>query len=423
VTSVEVRQTGVPRVTNYQPFQRKKNVQKETKQKSLFERLRESLSPTETRTSKEEGKVVQNVDRTLVIGVHGWAILGGLMTGSPRAVSEELADYLSDALKKQNITKIEVLHIYGHGTIIQRVKAHLQFLALEENRLLLSSCKNIFFSCHSQGCVVGCLLLKELFDLGWISSEKNINFLALAGVHHGCFQNLPSDYFSNTKELFILSQPDNSLSNQHLSALAELLRHGAKIFLMACFLDEVVPLHSALAVGLGVHPNLRRSVYAGAKMNNESNDFILDLFELLCRCQTTGIQIDLLPHLSGFFRGRFYQIDIGQNHSNIRLEPQVFNAAAAFFTSFSKRNIIEVVPFRFSSVWWSSILTNSFYGSDLNNYFLKQRIKGLFDVSQQFEITKELANLRLSFREWRPNQEGEKHLRRTFEAFFPEGKL
>ena len=64
----------------------------------------------------------------------------------------------------------------------------------------------------------------------------------------------------------------------------------------------------------------------------------------------------------------------------------ILSAAAAFFTSFSKRNIIEVVPFRFSSVWWSSILTNSFYGSDLNNYFLKQRIKGLFDASQQFEV-------------------------------------
>jgi len=420
---MEVRQSGVPRVTSFGPFERKKDVQKETKQKSFFERLRETLSPTKTRTSKEKEKVPKNLDRTLVIGVHGWAILGGLMTGSPRTVSESLADYLSDALKKQDITNVDVLHIYGHGTIIQRVKAHLKFLASEQNRLLLSSCKNIFLSCHSQGCVVGCLLLKELFDLGWISSDQNINFLALAGVHHGCFQNLPSDYFSNTKELFILSQPDNTLSNQHLSALTALLRHGAKIFLMASFFDEVVPLHSALAVGLGVHPNLRRSVYAGPKVNTESTDFILDLLELLCRCQTTGIQIDLLPHLSGFFRGRFYQIDVGENHTNIRLEPQVFNAAAAFFTSSSTRTIIEKVPFRFSSVWWSAILTKSFYGSDLNAYFLKQRLQGLFDVSHHFELMKEMTNLRLSFREWRPSQESEKRLRKTFEPFFPEGKL
>jgi hypothetical protein len=117
----------------------------------------------------------------------------------------------------------------------------------EHRRQLLRNADVIIFACHSQGCMVGVLLLHALLQEGLITpATTRINLLCMAGIHHGPYPDIITDLFGSTQQLFAYTHPHSPVAQEHVACAQTLLEAGVKMAAVASWGDQVVPLFSAL---------------------------------------------------------------------------------------------------------------------------------------------------------------------------------
>jgi len=123
----------------------------------------------------------------------------------------------------------------------------------------------VLANAHSQGCVVMSHILTALIEKKILSPQaQRICLTAMAGIHHGPFQDLPTDLLSTTKELFLYGKLDRAQFQHHLRYVAQLLSQGVRVLAVGAWADAVVPLYSSTLQCFGPHPNLLRALIVEA---------------------------------------------------------------------------------------------------------------------------------------------------------------
>jgi hypothetical protein len=370
----------------------------------------------------------------VVVGVHGWALMGGIFYSNPQSISQQYCASMSAALQSVAGSQIGSVHeitVSGYGSIEQRVAACASTQMCElSNMSALQDADVIVFACHSQGVIVGTLLAhwmmfstpeqdaevkqERLFNL---KPTCRVGICAMAGINHGPFPDTSSDFFSSTKELFQFNQPYASLSGKYFSAVQDLLANGVKIMTVASWMDQVVPLYSASLHGIS-SPNLVRALFVPSDTPEPSFflRFVLLLFYLSNVC---SVQNDLLVHLSGFIRGPLISRKLG-SHSSITQEQQPYDGFASWFMSnpHTLRGVPAYIDNR-SSVTWCQKLNDSFYNSQLNGHFIMLRFSEILALTksstlakaEQAILSQNLDLLRAELKDWNPKAKNQKNLK------------
>jgi hypothetical protein len=93
----------------------------------------------------------------------------------------------------------------------------------------------------------------------------------------------------------------------------------------------VVPLFSALLHGVEANRNLLRALYVSSSQQRHAPDFLMALLALTLHMRNAGVAfVDLMPHLSGFVKGRLLTRG-GGAHSAIHKDACVYRAAMTWF--------------------------------------------------------------------------------------------
>jgi len=184
-------------------------------------------------------------------------------------------------------------------------------------------------------------------------------------------------------------------------------------------MDAVVPLFSAAVHALGPHRRLLRALYVsdGAWVDT----FPVRLLRLCLAWANTASRpasSDLLPHLSGLFRGALW--GRSGSHSAINTKPGVYDLAATWFLL--KEEVAEpeeIAPMAHTSAHWALHLNDAFYYSDLNAYFIRTRLEWLLCRAEPDPVY-DIEGLRAHFRSWAPVKRPMRHLRTVIEPLFPD---
>ena len=179
------------------------------------------------------------IERVVIIGIHGWALAGGAFSSHPLEMSKKLCMQARIALEKtlkgapsslspsflwkSSSSQLHIVEIplAGHGKVNERVDKYLEDHLGEEQIEFIRNADLIIVSAHSQGCVVGTLLLGRLIRHGRIVPfRQGCGLILLAGIHHGPFPDLPGDFYSSTKELFSFNSPQHDITAIYLSEYA-----------------------------------------------------------------------------------------------------------------------------------------------------------------------------------------------------------
>eukprot|EP00474_Spongospora_subterranea_P001379 CRZ01837.1 hypothetical protein [Spongospora subterranea] len=318
------------------------------------------------------------IRKVLVIGIHGWAVLGGRMfSWSPSTMSMSLARSMGAAVRQrlavsdQNAIDLTHISLFGHGLVDSRLNDYL-LEHLPEYERSIRECDALLVAAHSQGVVLAGLLMEALLDQGWIAPgrQSHLGLLCMAGVHHGPFPDLPTDQFPATTELFSLGHPYAAVASRSLHAITRLLTAQVRIIAICAYMDSVVPLFSSAIHSVTSHPNLLRAIYT----TDESDGFPVRLVAFCLEWRNLrSEQSDLLPHLSGFYRGSFF--DRRGSHTTIHEERGVYDLAAEWVLSApvaaSNTDQAESALAQHTSAHWAIYLNDAFYYSDLNTYFIR----------------------------------------------------
>lgn len=372
--------------------------------------------PVETPTAPVPIQYVpyaRTVQRVVIIGIHGWSLMGGLLGVKGNIIANKLCQlaqqavyrYLRDNnLPHHNIT-IDTIPLHGHGKVDQRVTHYMdQHLPHHQQKIGQADC--IFVVSHSQGTLVATLLMHELLRLHWIRpQQQNITMLNMSGLNHGPYPDLPGDLLPATKELFTYCQCESSGSKRHLQCAGDLLTTGCRLILIGSVSDAVVPLYSALWQGLAPHTHLIRAIYVDNALYQP--DFLYALLctllylcnsnisgDLLNANHTLSSASDLLVHLSGFLRGKLLDKN-GGAHSAIHREVEVYNCAVEYLfalpdvanaeqkqqaTATLNKNIVEPTVNCNSYAMWAVYLTDALAHSPFNKHLLLMRCQQLMQL-------------------------------------------
>ncbi|KAJ2237221.1 hypothetical protein IWW45_001158 [Coemansia sp. RSA 485] len=191
---------------------------------------------------------------------------------------------------------------------------------------VLQEADTVFVVTHSQGTPVSAMLLERLLELGIIdTSRQRVGMLAMAGISHGPFpylkDNLVIRYIESeaARELFELMDPSSYQSQRYVAALSTILHKGVRLICAGSWVDEVVPLYSAILQGVS-HPNVYRAVYIDAP--HYADDFLTNLIAFALRLRNMDIyDHDLLIHLSEVVAGSLWG---HSGHSTVYGEPAVY---------------------------------------------------------------------------------------------------
>ncbi|KAJ1813247.1 hypothetical protein LPJ75_003269 [Coemansia sp. RSA 2598] len=191
---------------------------------------------------------------------------------------------------------------------------------------VLQEADTVFVVTHSQGTPVSAMLLERLLELGIIdTSRQRVAMLAMAGISHGPFpylkDNLVIRYIESeaARELFELMDPSSYQSQRYVAALSMILHKGVRLICAGSWVDEVVPLYSAILQGVS-HPNVYRAVYIDAP--HYADDFLTNLIAFALRLRNMDIyDHDLLIHLSEVVAGSLWG---HWGHSTVYGEPAVY---------------------------------------------------------------------------------------------------
>ncbi|KAJ1887579.1 hypothetical protein LPJ66_009038, partial [Kickxella alabastrina] len=168
---------------------------------------------------------------------------------------------------------------------------------------ILKAADTVFVVTHSQGTPVSAMLLERLIELAIVDTgRQRVGMLAMAGISHGPFpylkDNLVIRYLESeaARELFELMDPSSYQSQRYVASLSTILHKGVRLICTGSWVDEVVPLYSAILQGVS-HPNVYRAVYIDAP--HYLDDFLTNLIVFALRLRNMDIyDHDLLIHLS-----------------------------------------------------------------------------------------------------------------------------
>lgn len=321
---------------------------------SLWQRVKTWL--TWKSVNSHSPRTVKHVPRQLgkkvvIIGSHGWIPSKFLQTvvGLPRGTSTRLChmmetnlrEFLDQNLPQPNklfgsptIPEIICFPLEGAGCIDERVELHYGVLKANETSLeTIRTADTVIFVSHSQGAPVAALLaqrLMEEYPEPIIQPQRqNVLLLNLAAVFHGPFPELKSNLVVKyveadaARELFDLNDPYGDLAVRLQKAITQLLREDALFCEVASWLDQVVPLYSALLLGFD-HPNIWRCVYIDG--HNYRPDFLTELIRFTLRLTNAGLEgaRQLTCLLTEPLAGSLYQSNA---HSTLYDDHEVYQVA------------------------------------------------------------------------------------------------
>jgi hypothetical protein len=256
----------------------------------------------------------------------------------------------------------------------------------------------VVVAAHSQGVIVGMLMLHELMiGQGRLKFKPDckIGVLAMAGIHHGPFPDTATDLFQSTKELFQLNHPYLPLSERYMSAVSDLLELDVQIMAMASVMDQVVPLYSGTLHGL-YSENLVRAFYVYDMGNEEA--FVVRILYILIFLANVGLESDLLVFISGFIRGPLISVKPG-THSTISSDEQTYQSFALWFQHaitkrHSKKNrLTNIAINNKSSVSWCQRLNDQFYFSSINKHLIKVQFDQILALTTEHYSSNALCKM------------------------------
>ncbi|KAJ2679240.1 hypothetical protein GGI25_001596 [Coemansia spiralis] len=191
---------------------------------------------------------------------------------------------------------------------------------------VLSNADTVFVVTHSQGTPVSAMILERLLEMGIVdTTRQRVGMLAMAGISHGPLpylkDNVVIKYIESeaARELFELMDPSSPQSQRYVAALSTILHKGVRLSCVGAWVDEVVPLYSAILQGVS-HQNVYRAAYIDAP--HYLDDFLTNLIVFALRLRNMGIyDHDLLIHLSEVVAGSLWG---HSGHSTIYGEPAVY---------------------------------------------------------------------------------------------------
>ncbi|KAJ1960931.1 hypothetical protein GGI12_003531 [Dipsacomyces acuminosporus] len=297
---------------------------------------------------------------------------------------------------------------------------------------VLQAADTVFIVTHSQGTPVSALLVEQLMEMGLVdTSRQHVGMLAMAGISHGPLpylrDNVVIRYIESeaARELFELMDPSSPQSQRYVAALSTILHKGVRLVCIGSWVDEVVPLYSAILQGVS-HPNVYRAVYIDAP--HYFDDFLTSLIVFALRLRNMGIyDHDLLIHLSEVVAGSLWG---HSGHSTVYGEPGVFKLlikwllySTSSVSSSMRSSIDSSVPVRqqMQSISGGQIHMSyrPFNASErLNPFFIPWIMRTLWDdpeIRQSSELRAELKRLVVLFDKWRPETKAGKELKYRLE--------
>ncbi|KAJ2454045.1 hypothetical protein EV183_001768 [Coemansia sp. RSA 2336] len=335
--------------------------------------------PTADQLTNLMDSSARRLGKIAIIGVHGWFPMRMLqmLAGEPTGKSEKFCLMMRDALKayleeshKVTIEErdISLFPLIGEGRIEDRVELLLaQILDAEaaesslreqqaaaedadgrnpsgklseqaaealmpersQRAQVLRDADTVFVVTHSQGTPVSAMIIERLMELGLVDTDRQrVAMLAMAGISHGPLAHLKDNVVikyiesGTARELFELMDPSSYQSQRYVAALSTILHRGVRLVCVGSWVDEAVPLYSAILQGVS-HPNVYRAVYIDAP--HYSDDFLTGLIVFAVRLRNMGIyDHDLLIHLSEVVAGSLWG---HWGHSTVYGEPAVYKLA------------------------------------------------------------------------------------------------
>ncbi|KAJ2688837.1 hypothetical protein H4R19_006538, partial [Coemansia spiralis] len=193
----------------------------------------------------------------------------------------------------------------------------------------LRAADTVFVVTHSQGTPVSAMMIERLLEMGLLdTARQRVAMLAMAGISHGPLPHLKDNVVvryiesETARELFELMDPSSHQSQRYVAALSTILHKGVRLVCIGSWVDEAVPLYSAILQGVS-HPNVYRAVYIDAP--HYLDDFLTNLIIFAVRLRNMGIyDHDLLIHLSEVVAGSPWG---HWGHSTVYGEPAVYKLA------------------------------------------------------------------------------------------------
>ncbi|KAK0235150.1 hypothetical protein EDD85DRAFT_773550 [Armillaria nabsnona] len=377
------------------------------------------------------GDVLRGCKRVVVIGIHGWfpgAIMRTVL-GEPTGTSPKFVSMTLQALEEfqarhdVKLEKVTGIPLEGEGTIGGRVdKLYTSLASNAEWMDDLHECDALIVATHSQGSVVSTHLLDRLLREGHLVAsftsgeqeplspgiepglvagrkKQRICCLALCGIHLGPLRYLSTSslfqpyfqYFESeaARELFEFQNTESDVSKAYISALQNVVDHGAKMVYIASLNDQVVPLYSGLFTNVN-HPLILRAVYIDGDAYH-SSDFLSNLLVLLLRILNTGLSDSgLIAHLSEATAGSLN----GVGHSTAYEEVGTYALAVNYLflaDDGTDTNQVELKLDDFNAA------------TEQNDYEIPWSLRDLIaDPSVQRLFEGEFLSLRDAFKEWHP---------------------
>ncbi|KAJ2663202.1 hypothetical protein IW148_002535 [Coemansia sp. RSA 1199] len=408
----------------------------------------------------------RRLGKIAVIGVHGWfpRRMLQMLAGEPTGKSEKFCLMMRDALKAYLLDShgvsvadddINLFPLIGEGQIQDRVElllaqiiggnnepadsasesapstadpaqkpsepasgaerqAELAAEALmpprQQRAAVLRSADTVFVVTHSQGTPVSAMLIERLLEAGILdATRQRVGLLAMAGIGHGPLAHLRDNVVikyieSNTaRELFELMDPSSFQSQRFVAALSTILHAGVRVVCVGSWVDEVVPLHSAIVQGVS-HPHVFRAVYVDAA--HYADDFLTGLIVFALRLRNAGMyDHGLLVHLSGVVAGSLWG---HWGHSTVYAEPAVYKLAVKWLL-LSTATTPEPAHMSY----------RPFHAAEpLNPFYIPSIMRTLWDdpgIQACSSLRAELQRLVALFDKWTPETRAAKELRYRLE--------
>lgn len=365
-----------------------------------------------------------------VIGIHGWfpsTKLVQTVFGERHGTSELLCDKMQTSLKEywarnkwplETLDSVTLIPLSTDGKILKRsTKLYSSLMGNVEKLNKLKQADMVMFSTHSQGTPVTFLLASRLLRENIIDPRRQrIGVLAMAGITHGPFpwmkgnpvvQYVEADA---ARELFEMCHSQDEVSDEHVvsqtwSAVKHVLDAGCKVTAVAAWMDQVVPIHSALMTAFS-HPNILRAVHIDER-NRKVDHFVLEVIHYLLRLRNMGISDrQMLVHLSSMIGSSLYN---GVEHSTIYEEPKVFQTALdwMFHKTDTDRDCTMAYDF-------PTAVTHIDDSHRSNNYYLPWAMRSLLAdplIHQNRHLRDEMASLLELYQKWQPTLKVEKELK------------
>ncbi|KAJ2473082.1 hypothetical protein GGI02_001133 [Coemansia sp. RSA 2322] len=299
----------------------------------------------------------------------------------------------------------------------------------------LKAADTVFVVTHSQGAPVSAMLIERMIELELIDPHRQrVGMLAMAGISHGPLPYLKDNvvirYIESeaARELFELMDPSSPQSQRYVGALSTILHKGVRLICIGSWVDEVVPLYSAIIQGVS-HPNVYRAMHVDS--HHYLDDFLTNLIVFALRLRNMGIyDHDLLIHLSEVVAGSLWG---HSGHSTIYAEPAVYKLAIKWLlysTSSVHLSPSASVPtttlglsldrqHASASGLQTHMSYRPFNATDrLNPFFIPWIMRTLWDepeIRQNESLRVELRRLVALFDKWAPDTKAGKELKYRLE--------